>query len=885
MLGRPVAAAILTLLALALGAPRCLGSVRIIDRVDLSDAAAVRTHGASWTGGAPVREAATFGTLVLRVAGVRLMPGGTLSVRLRTPVEGATLWITLHTAPADFGKLQRLVVLADGREICRVEESDPGAGVARSLFVRAPSGRRTVSLAIRSDTRSEAPVIVASVAVCTGIEPAAGLPPDPRDRMAFALLTSRGHGYGIDQAEIHRIRDLIPRVARLDPQAAVLYAFSQRDPDRISREVAALAALAESSDFPLRIAPQMHWAGVPTGVPDGAGGTFTDPPYQMICYDPDDGVHEPAVRALMGDRYDVRFGLSVPNVWSDTPWLTFNHPRLNAHRRVRLTQFLGAWVRERERLARSARSRLLPLEMGTGEETIYWARGVDDSAFTRLNSGRPRQQLAADFNPFTVAAALQDQVELDPRDGLDRAERYWLHQNLARWQQTIVGWMLAALPSDPIRLDAGPPLFATDLARRNVFTEPYAMACFPMQGFDPTRPGLEVGYVRGARSGGAYWSGAQMQPWLRKQRELGRVALPNLESTGADDGQLAACIRAAYANGARFVTLYNWHHRPEIGELLRRVATTLDVAPVATWTPQPGTPPSSLRRGFVARADAYGANRVDLFAARRIEPGERYRVTVRIRGGGSASSVWESPAGGHAAGVPVRVWLPFLLPLTPGAPCEAWVEPLQSGAPAFAPASDGGLAIKVHADAAAERRRSIAIQDRQDAVDLIACLRERGRNLTAQARSALAEAEEALRLGDPRGAYIRGIAAEQLTLPAQFAVPRGGARLAPYNVHVVCPTDGVRAALTAYDRDRVRIQVRSPVSQTVTLRWRGRQTSGLASPGFPLELELVERSVERPVRRRAAPARPRRPAAPTRPLPGAVPRPVDPAAGILYPAR
>jgi len=204
----------------------------------------------------------------------------------------------------------------------------------------------------------------------------------------------------------------------------------------------------------------------------------------------------------MGDQYDVRYGLSIPNRWSNTPWLTFNHPRLNQFRRVRLTQALMAWSEARRRLIDVGKGRLLPGQLTTGDETIYWAKGVDDSEYTKLNKGIGRTRLMADFNPFVIADAQKENVRLDPRDGLDPGERYWLHRNLARQQQRIVGWMFEALPAEPIVLEppAAPdeknvPFYAVDLARRNLFTEPYAMSTFPTSGITPFHPGLELGYV------------------------------------------------------------------------------------------------------------------------------------------------------------------------------------------------------------------------------------------------------------------------------------------------------------------------------------------------------------------------------------------------------
>jgi hypothetical protein len=83
---------------------------------------------------------------------------------------------------------------------------------------------------------------------------------------------------------------------------------------------------------------------------------------------------------------------------------------------------------------------------------------------------------------------------------LDDNERWWLHENMSQWQQKIVEWMRDASPPYPIRLKGGRPVFASDLARRNVFTEPYAMPLYPMLDVTPFHPGLEVGYVRDGRS-------------------------------------------------------------------------------------------------------------------------------------------------------------------------------------------------------------------------------------------------------------------------------------------------------------------------------------------------------------------------------------------------
>jgi hypothetical protein len=105
-----------------------------------------------------------------------------------------------------------------------------------------------------------------------------------------------------------------------------MYNFCTRDSVANRMEIDRLAAMAEEKGIPLRIAYQFHWGGLRRGLPGSGGVTFSDPPYQMITCDPDDRVHDPGLAKVLGKLYDVRFGLSVPNIWADIPRLTFNNP-------------------------------------------------------------------------------------------------------------------------------------------------------------------------------------------------------------------------------------------------------------------------------------------------------------------------------------------------------------------------------------------------------------------------------------------------------------------------------------------------------------------------------------------------------------------------------
>jgi hypothetical protein len=856
-------------------------SPRVLDMVDFSSATSRTAHRVTLQKGALRRDPVSCGTLVVPAAGVKLMPGGSAQAFLtfpRTAPPALTLQLSLASAQAERGKRQTFRVRINGREMLRTAERDTGGGVVRSLFLEIPAARSPMRVEIVADPDSEVPVTISYLRLYESLLPQT---PQERARLAaasppgLALLSSQGHGFSITSEEMRRLIRQIPRSPNIVGQTAVLYNFCVRSPQENAKEIRRLGALAEETGIPLRILFQFHWGGVPKGVSDGAGGTFTDLPYQQITFDPDDQVEDPGLPAIMGDRYDVRFGLSVPNIWSNTPWLTFNHPRLNQFRRIRLTRSLLIWREERERLETQGKGRLLPIELSTGEETIYWAKGVEDSGYTQYNN-KPRANLMADFNPFTVADALRDGVDLDPRDGLDFRERWWLHQNLARQQQRIIDWMAAAIPPEPIRLRNNQPQFASDLVRRNLYTEPYAMPHFPMRDITPFHPQIEVGYVRDGRSGAEYWSGETMLPWLIRQREFGRISLPNLECTGANDEQLVACLRAAYACGARYFTLYNWHHRQNIAPLLRAFTDSI-VTPAGTeWLPDAAPADrerqtSHFRREYVAPAGAFGINRIELF---RRDSGAEAPAALRLRDPSQNTEVslpiTLAPAG------PTVIYLPTLFHqvsgrrylLTVETPAGVWL----------AKAADGQMAARLTADILAERRRSFAIQEWQDAKDILESLKALHARTEQSlfAREALQQAQALLTARRPQDAYRAAIRAEQLSLPATFDLPAPGGRLVPYWVRVECPGGPIRATLVAYSKQSAVIRLRSSAAQTVRLQWGESQTTATLSPDVWAEVTLVTpRRILRPRVRRAPAPPPARPAPPS-PARPAAPQPARP---------
>ncbi len=816
------------------------GAGAAMDSVDLTSRMSRMSHRVTYTAAVATRRTVAIGATTQEASGLTLEEGGSVRARLRLQRgDGAgCIIVTLATPPERYGKLQRWSVSVAGGPAVVVSDRDPGAGSRRSAFLDLPAGAREVTVEVRRLPGSECPITVQSI-VSAPLHAHLTQAPAP---MAVSFLTQQGSGYSTSAAEIRAALDRVPVSPFLQAQAAVLYNFCIRDAAQNRAEIARLARLAEQANVPLRIAFQMHWAGAPIGVPDGAGGTFMDMPYQQVTYDPANKLAAPGLQALLGDLYRPAFGLSVPNRWSNTPWLTMNHPRLNQLRRARLTDAVRAWRDERLRLARSGRARLLPGELSTGEETVYWAAGVDDSAYTAANGGAARTQLAADFNPFTAADAFRDGVTLDPRDGLSKPEKHWLHGNLARWQQTIVDWMTGALGSEPMRAADDETTYAGDLVRLNLYTEPYAMPLYPLKGVTRYQPGLELGYVEGGRSGGEYWSGAQMMPWLLKSRETGRTALPNLECTGAGDDQVAACLAAAYGTGARFSTLYNWHHRPGITDVMKRLTRWIETPHGQSFGPATTVAPAGAReRSYAAAADAYAINSIRFWLVPGAEPPTGLAVTVTDPSTGASVTVPAvvAPAGTGPRRCDAALPLPFHQ--EPGK-----VYRVRIGRPgvqdaSVAAADDGLPALAVAMDLQAERRRSLTLQDIRDAANAIATAKQRlaPYRQPPYPEAQLRAAQRAYDEGDVQGAYTAAVRAIQSAVPAAYAVAAPGSTLRPYRLRLECPSGPVEVIINEASPRRTSVQATSVSGGPVTLV-RGRsRVKALLTPGVSAQLTII----------------------------------------------
>lgn len=267
------------------------------------------------------------------------------------------------------------------------------------------------------------------------------------------------------------------------------------------------------------------WAGTPREVWDRIE-------FQQVCWSETD-IHDegPALRQLLGDRWDIRYGLTTPNMWGNTPWQTMNHPELNELRHERMTKAVKL-------IEQDAREVLIGYV--TENEPAYWAWEAADYKYTVK-----RRDLWADFNPHTVAAAAKDGVTLNPADGLGHKERMWLLDNLTRYMQACVDTITSAGAS------------------RTVYSHSLLAQHFPFQGTGLYHPYAETARVNGAAVGLETLWRTDLDALLRV-REWGPWACVNREENdGTGLEYHVAMLQIEYALGATLFNSYNW---PSVNE-------------------------------------------------------------------------------------------------------------------------------------------------------------------------------------------------------------------------------------------------------------------------------------------------------------------------------
>jgi hypothetical protein len=295
------------------------------------------------------------------------------------------------------------------------------------------------------------------------------------------------------------------------------------------------------------------WGGAPRG-PDGQGGYFSDIRYSQMAYDLPSKSWSPA----------------YPNMWSSTFWTSSYDPLLQTVMRQRF---------------------LAGLADLTGTVDFLKAHGqVPRPVYTR-ELGPP----LGEVNAATMAAAAKDGVKLDPTDGLDQAERQWLHRTDVRLWQNYATWHAEAFQRESVVVDRGEVRLPDEQAIDNQ----YAHTVFPSD-HGPLKDrryfGGQVGMVDGFWSSGeVFFDKFSMYDYVKANGKLAHVNIwspfaktPDLMRNLYDAGFLYATFIGDTAETTKVIrasdgcadlpALVPPHHLPSTLEIMYNTQRTLGPA-------------------------------------------------------------------------------------------------------------------------------------------------------------------------------------------------------------------------------------------------------------------------------------------------------------------
>ncbi|MHB1461287.1 MAG: hypothetical protein ACYC1M_08410 [Armatimonadota bacterium] len=344
-------------------------------------------------------------------------------------------------------------------------------------------------------------------------------------------------------AERQRLVDVLMTRLRTVPEyhisrgMAFEIRYANMDAEGVKAELALSQKWAKQYQVPMMLGMVSWWVGTPLGIPDGLGGTFGDLKYQQICYSPDvEMPDDPALRSLLGDRYNRHYGLTTPNMWSNTPWLTMNSDVLNNYRYKRMMEAIGAL----KQISPNDDSWVSGIFLEN--EPRYWDTQMEAG---NTKAGRQGKPVWADFNPLVIEAARKDGVDIDPADGMSNAELSWMHQNVGRYGQNTVNGINTAIKTQ--RWGQKLPIYTHSMQFQHFYG-----------GEQIKHATSEWAYAKGARTGiegmfcnvSDFYRIREWGPWVNLNRE---------ETDGLPTDAHLWDLRVDYMMGGELYNSYNWH--------------------------------------------------------------------------------------------------------------------------------------------------------------------------------------------------------------------------------------------------------------------------------------------------------------------------------------
>lgn len=273
-----------------------------------------------------------------------------------------------------------------------------------------------------------------------------------------------------------------------------------------------------------------YWGGTPMESPDGKGGFFGDLQYQQLVYDPQD---------ILGRGV---YQTTTPNMWGNTPWLSFNNDSFNQVRNDRYIQRMKELSELVAKHRLESDDNMPKLSLYLENEPIYWVHASKDAT--------------ADVAGPVVEDAKKAGVNLNPVDGMSAEEEAFLWQNLNVYISEIMDAAVRGLGNDYILVNDGKVSLPKTQLHDNIFTHMFesnqTKTYLPTVEYDLFETHETLNGHYGAEGWGGDWPRYRgMMDYIIARGKFGAV---NIEHGSAFDFNY---FLDYYTYGADFLNFYN----------------------------------------------------------------------------------------------------------------------------------------------------------------------------------------------------------------------------------------------------------------------------------------------------------------------------------------
>ncbi len=315
-----------------------------------------------------------------------------------------------------------------------------------------------------------------------------------------------------------------------------------------------LVNIAYDENVPLALGINSWWEGTPMWVYDGEGGYFNDIEYGQVIFDPDEVEKK------------GKFLPTTPNMWGNTPWLSMNNPSLNRARYGWYEKNLRNVSKSLAKVRLENNNESPYFSLYTENEPIYWIYYAHNAA--------PNSR--GDLNPYAVADAKKDGVDLNPLDGFSKEESQWQFDNINRNFADTARALKKGVGYDYVVVDNGKVMYP----ERQLFDESFTHIV-SYKGLSDYAPGVDRGMWEagvtedinlGLQTTFVLGGGEMTEDTASGMDYIaskGKFAQVNGESSlnsvsGADSG-----VKLYYTYGAEYYTDYNT--KPENVEIIKQI--------------------------------------------------------------------------------------------------------------------------------------------------------------------------------------------------------------------------------------------------------------------------------------------------------------------------